>query len=148
MRRNESRPPVLGASVSTWGPWSNDVLLIGMAVTIDTTAGTNAFRRPRLTISLVGAGILAVFYGTAFQGGTLSVASIAAISAIGDESRLTEIDTITGIATYESLTSTVPIILPITADLLVPERATLAFDIIDAEPSDAMSALNAVLIDV
>jgi len=144
--RLESRPATVGNAITTWGPWTTDVRLNSLIAEVSTD-GTVGYRRPRLSVSLVGAGVIACYYGNCIPQDSVSRMSAFAGAQMLDSQQAFNIDPVTGNVTYISLTTATPLVIPIPTTFLIPVRATLALDFIDGLVTDDVAGLVATIED-
>lgn len=147
MNRLETRPGTTGVGSVTWGPWTGAVLLKSVNCTLVTGPAVQ-HRRLRLTVNLLGAGIIGSYYSSAVPESQACRMTAYAGGTMPEIAQLFAIDPVTGLATYDYLTSEVPLVICLPVDCMLPARATLVLNVIDGVAGDALAALIAEVIDL
>lgn len=147
MNRLETRPPTSGNIVTVWGPWTTPVILQSIIAEIGAING-DPYRRPMLRVELVGAGTIAVFYGSAIRTENNTTVSAFAGASLLDSEQQTVITPATGVVTWTPLTNTIPCVIPLPNRFVIASRATLTFTLIGGIVDDDITGLIATVEDV
>lgn len=148
MRRLESRPPANGTVTVVWGPWNTPIQLHSVIASIDATGGI-AFRRPFLSVNLVGAGEIQRYFGSLVFSEEQSVISCYANApALPDVVLANFIDPVTGAVTYATQLSPAPCVIALPEFCLIPQRATLSLVLVSGVITDTLDGLIATVEDM